>query len=153
MTTTAEKTITPRIIALRKDITKYISDEWLKKYKVKQVFQLGVYNEREHTHLCEMEPSYHIQHACLQHVPADDAPEDEDSREVVYEAMLKLDSETEPGEYGHVRSVEKFPLNNRARFGKAQRFVIFTAKDCRKQDMDKDEAMEKAVEYLRGNEM
>lgn len=155
MTTTAEKTITPRILAFRFEVTDMCDKDWLAKNRVAKVFELHVYNERIRTHCCEMTPSYAIHFVSHQWTwdPQFDSTTDagREFADKVAEEFGDMDAKQDLVSYMHVSSIEKTPFNRRARYGTEQRFLVRSVEECRGETSE--EATEEAWEYLRCNEM
>ncbi len=155
MTATAEKTVTPRIMAVRLDVTEFCDADWLREKKIAKVFELHVYNERRLVHCCSLTPSYELRFVAHQWVwdQTFDSTDPANERfvEEVAEEFGEMDGKQDLYRYMDLPTIDHIPFNRRARYGHRQRFLVLGVADCK--GMDHDEAEEKAWEYLRCNEV
>lgn len=152
MTTTAAKKIVPSILAVRMDETEYWVDAFLKKYQIKRVWAVYVYNQNHHTHCCEITPSYELHFVEYQFEYEDGVEHPDALIDEIDGERYKAQADAEPVSYYHTHVIDRIPYRRRARWDR-ERFHILTQADCRKDGFDHDEAIESALEYCRCNQV
>jgi hypothetical protein len=142
---TAEKVIHPRIMGVR--LRQDYDETWMKDNKVKAVWGVFVYNERRHTNCCELTPSYEL---IFVHDQVEfDGEVSEAHRDRVENEVMGVESES--ASYMHVHRIDRIPLCRKRQGNRQERFLLYSAADCREWKMDHDEAIERAREYCQGN--
>jgi len=106
-----ERTVKPELVFIRIDETEYWDAEFLKDNRIKKIWSIYLYDYREHTHLCEMTPSYCLWYVDFSVEFEDDV--DHDDTEEAYDKVMESQCEQEPCQYAHVAVIDKHDDENK----------------------------------------
>lgn len=137
-----ETTTKPSVWVAKLDQTAFYCPEFLQKLEAVvgqpiRLLSVYLYDERSHTHCCEITASYDLHFVEIQ-ISA--IPEDDDQREIVFNMLQEAADDCEISEYYHVRNIDKLPTEQSD--NKSHRYELGEYDD-----------MEEALEYARGNQV
>jgi hypothetical protein len=96
--------IPPEFVFIRLETTQYWKEEFLKKHKIKKVFDIHLYNQAEKTYCCEITPSYELNYVQTD-AELEEGVED-DVAEAAHDAVMAESGNNELVSYYHIWAIE-----------------------------------------------
>jgi hypothetical protein len=127
--------IKPDIKYVKIDDTRHWAEGFLKKYGITKMVGVYIFDANEYTYCCEITPSHWLEHIETQ-PELEQWPEDQETREELYDEILEAEMGNDNDCYMHVRCVSE-----------AMPRIIEIG------SMDGCEDMEEGREYAQGNSL
>lgn len=146
-----EEKIAPEFWVVAFDETKYWEDKFLKEYQIKQIEQIYLFDNHQHTHPCSFQPSFLMVPIGFRFWLTDEAEaavNRESLSNAAYEAIMS-NNDASNGDYIDVFEPEKVPTDNAYRIGPA--VYVGQLEEYLQDRIDYDELFESVFEHIRGN--